>query len=339
MSEIDAILSHYAAAGPFVRIEPLGNAGGMSGAQFWRLTTPRGTLVLRRWPMEHPTLERLRFIHAVLDHAARNGVTYLPVPIATRDGRTFVDHGGFLWELAPWLAGDADYERSPSDAKLQTAMMALAEFHLATASFQLDLSTIAKPQAAGAPAITKRLERLRALTGGGIAELSRAIDDATWPEFAALSRQFITALPRAIPPVIAKLEPIAEVSLPLQPCIRDIWHDHVLFSDSRVTGIVDFGGVEIDTPATDVARLIGSLAGDVAGSWTTGILAYSEVRPLSRAESQAIPALDAAGIILAGCNWVRWICLEDRRFESGPQVLERFRKITSRCARMVEPRS
>src|SRR5262245_15833797 len=264
MSEIDQILSHYAAAGPFVRIEPLGNAGGMSGAQFWRLTTPRGTLVLRRWPSEYPTSERLRFIHAVRNYATRNGVSFLPVPIATRDGDTFIEHGGYLWELAAWLAGTADYERSPSDEKLRSAMAALAQFHLATADFGAGQPHPAARRTARAPAIIKRLDRLRALAGGGVAELSRAIDDATWPEFAALSRQFITALPQAIPPAIAKLEPIAEVPLPLQPCLRDIWHDHVLFTNDEVTGLIDFGAIEIDTPSTDIARLLGSLAGEAS---------------------------------------------------------------------------
>ena len=55
-------------------IEPLGSAGGMSGAQFWRITAPRGTLCLRRWPIEHPSPERLQFIHAVLRHAAASGI-------------------------------------------------------------------------------------------------------------------------------------------------------------------------------------------------------------------------------------------------------------------------
>jgi Ser/Thr protein kinase RdoA (MazF antagonist) len=169
--------------------------------------------------------------------------------------------------------------------------------------------------------------------------LSRAIDEATWPEFAALARQFIAALPRAVPPAVAKLESIAQVPMPLQPCIRDIWHDHILFTDNRVTGIVDFGGVEIDTPATDIARLLGSLAGDEAGAWQSGLSAYSAVRPISHDELAAVLALDVAGTILAGCNWIGWIYNEDRQFEIRAQVLERFRRIASRCARMLEPRS
>lgn len=330
MIDVEPILEHYAAGRRFVRIEPLGNAGGLSGARFWRITTPEGPLVLRRWPIEHPTPERLRFIHAVLNHAAENGVTFLPLPITTRGGRTFVEHGGHLWELTPWLPGVADYERSPSDEKLHAAMTALAQFHSATADFKANQTQAATSLAAGAPAITKRLDRLRELANGGIESLSRAIADMTWPEFASLARQFIADLSRAIPSAIAKLEPLAGLSLTQQPCIRDVWHDHILFSGGRVTGIVDFGGIDIDTPTTDIARLLGSLAGDDAAAWRIGIGAYSEMRSLSQGESQAIPALDIAGTLLAGCNWIRWIYGEQRHFESQTQVLDRFRKIVAR---------
>src|SRR5688572_15158221 len=104
------------------QVQSLGSAGGMSGAQFWRITTRRGTLVLRRWPREHPVPERLRFIHAVLDHARRNGIMFISVPIKTTDGRSFVSHAGHLWELTPWMLGAADYHHSPSPAKLNAAL-------------------------------------------------------------------------------------------------------------------------------------------------------------------------------------------------------------------------
>src|SRR3990172_4401717 len=114
MDEIESILKLYPPDCRPRQIQPLGSAGGMSGAQFWRITAPRGTLNLRRWPQEHPTPERLRFIHAVLDHAAERDIAFLPVPIRATTGESFVSHAGHLWELAPWLPGNADYERAPS---------------------------------------------------------------------------------------------------------------------------------------------------------------------------------------------------------------------------------
>ena len=78
-------------------------------------------------------------------------------------------------------------------------------------------------------------------------------------------------------------------------------------SPATGTGIIDFGAMDIDTPATDVARLLGSLVGDDETGWRTGLSAYSENRPLSADGTRAAKALDASSAILAGCNWIRWI--------------------------------
>lgn len=340
MDEIVPLLHRYPADCWPTHVEWLGNAGGMSGAQFWRIEAPRGMLVLRRWPVEHPTAERLRLIHSVIRHAGRT-LDFLPVPQPTRDGDTFVSEDGHLWELAPWMPGVADYERSPSEAKLRAAMTALARFHHAVADFPQTSEWVAHQLSSGVTAIPRRLARLRELSRERLSELSRAIDNAIWPEFAPLARRFLAAVPSAIPPVIARLEQLANINLPLQPCLRDIWHDHVLFTGSRVTGLIDFGAVDIDTPATDIARLLGSLAGEACQPfqidpidvddrpeiWQLGLSAYSKTRQLTRNESDAVFAINAANPILAGCNWIQWIYIDRRVFQDPQRVQRRFERI------------
>jgi homoserine kinase type II len=333
MTEIHPLLSRYPADCQPSHIEPLGSAGGMSGAQFWRLTAPKGFLALRRWPVEHPSPERLQFIHALLTHAIRGGVSCLPLPIANRNGQTFAEHAGHLWELAPWLSGTADYERSPSTEKLRAALRALARFHVATADFPQRLSNKSEP------APIRHLSRLRQLEHGGIDQLMNAIRDTTWPELAPLARRFVAALPCVVPRAIAQLEPLPAASLPLQPCVRDIWHDHVLYTGNEVTGLIDFGAVDIDTPATDIARLLGSLAGDDATDWQAGLAAYSAIRPLTHQETLAVFALDASGTILAGCNWIRWLHTERRQFENPGHIVARFRAIVARIEFVSQPPS
>jgi Ser/Thr protein kinase RdoA (MazF antagonist) len=334
MAPVSDILQCYPADCRPSRVEPLGSAGGLSGAQFWRVVAPRGTLVLRRWPIEHPTPEKLQFIHAVLRHAADRGMTILPVPIATADGATYVAHDGHLWELTPWLAGVADYETSPADtkpSKLRAAMSALAQLHVATSDFP----TAGDLRVAGAaPSVTSRLARLPELQSGGIANLQGAVDPNIWPELTPLAHQFLDVLPSVLPKAIAQLAPLADKPLPLQPCIRDIWHDHVLFEGERVSGLVDFGAMQVDTPATDIARLLGSLVGDDKSGWQIGLAAYQTVRPLSADELHAVPALDASSIILAGCNWIGWIYIEHRQFLSRETITARLKRLATRIQRL-----
>src|SRR5438067_2074907 len=96
--EIRSIVRDYPEDCQPTRIEPLGMAGGMSGAQFWRIESPRRTLMLRQWPVEHPSPERLRLIHGVLFHAAERAIRFLPVPIRTTSGESFVSFASHLWE-------------------------------------------------------------------------------------------------------------------------------------------------------------------------------------------------------------------------------------------------
>src|SRR4029079_8505162 len=118
----------------------------------------------------------------------------------------------------------------------------------------------------------------------GPSELSDALNLDLWPGLEPLARRFLATIPKLLPRAIGQLEPLSNIPLPVQPCIRDIWHDHVLFTGNDVTGIIDFGAMDVDTPATDVARLLGSLVGDDEPGWSAGVSAYSANRPLSADE-------------------------------------------------------
>jgi Ser/Thr protein kinase RdoA (MazF antagonist) len=309
------------------KIEPLGMAGGMSGAQFWRVHSPAGIFVLRRWPAEHPTADRLRFIHAVLFHAAAQGIDFLAVPVRTSADSSFVFAGERLWKLSPWLRGAADFEQNPTNEKLKAALRSLARFHDS-------VKGLASTENATAPAIARHLKRLKKVADSGISSMLRAVDATTWPELAPLAKRFCAVTPESVRKVLTLLEPMGQVSFRLQPCLRDVWHDHVLFVGDDVSGIIDYGAMDIDTPATDVARLLGSLVGDNAEGWGVGLRAYLEVRPLSSDEAWAAKALDMSGTLLAGVNWLQWIFVEGRTFDDRAQIVKRFSRIAERCERI-----
>jgi hypothetical protein len=56
-----------------------------------------------------------------------------------------------------------------------------------------------------------------------------------------------------------RLAPWCHRPVPLQPCLCDSWHDHVLFESDAVTGLIDYGSAKIDHVAVDLARMLGSL--------------------------------------------------------------------------------
>jgi Ser/Thr protein kinase RdoA (MazF antagonist) len=152
-----------------------------------------------------------------------------------------------------------------------------------------------------------------------------------------MAREFLALLPRALPVAIARHEPLAKLQFSLQPCIRDVWYENVLFTGDEVTAIVDFGAMDIDTPACDVARLLGSLVGSDSKRRQIGLAAYNSVRRLSANELLAVDAFDNDIVILAGCNWIRWIYLEQRHFENPEKICQHFQRIVERAHLIESP--
>jgi homoserine kinase type II len=322
-ADIRPIVQVYGARSWPVRIEALGSAGGFSGAKFWRLESPQRMLCLRRWPSEFPDPTRLTFIHSVLAHVADRGVTNIPLPVRTANGRSFIFDGEHLWELTNWLPGVADYlpERRPE--KLAAAMRALAEWHLAAADFPHG-----EPTRGVSPGIASRRDQMQRICLGGLQRLADALDatqstGGIGSELVDLGRRLVMIYPRVQPKVRCKLRAVGSLCVPLQPCIRDVWHDHVLFEGDRVSGLVDFGAVRVESVAGDVARLLDSLAGDDLTAWQQGLAEYSRVRPLSRSELDLVDAFDESLTLLSAMNWLDWIFILRRKFDNLTQIISR----------------
>jgi len=310
------------------QVDFLGAAGGFSGARFWRLITPRGTLCLRRWPQEHPSPQRLEFIQAVLWHVSQEGFRRLPLPLETRSHAGYVRHAGHFWELTPWMPGAADYLAAPSTGKLEAAMTALAQFHTAAASFPLPESG-----SLPSPAIRQRVEQLSTLAHGGIDELEASLVAAAVSQDQGIgerARRICRLFARPAGGVLAMLENCRALKVPQQPCIRDIWHDHVLFQGNAVSSLIDFGAMRPESVAADAARLLGSLARDDPDDWANGLAAYESVRPLTEAEALLVTALDRSTVLMSGLNWIEWLFVQRRQFDDLEAVAARMDEILLR---------
>jgi homoserine kinase type II len=328
---IRRVLAGYEARWQPTRLQPVNAAGSFSGARLWRLETLGAPLCLRQWPAEYPTQERLEFIQAVLWHVKQEGFELAPVPLETRRRVGYVRQEGHFWELAPWLPGQADYRQAPSTAKLSAALRALAQFHRAAATFPL-----AEPEAMPSPGIAERAERLAGLVHGGLDSLAAAVVDGDWPELAARARTLIRLFPFASASVGRFLAEGAKLAVPIQPAIRDVWHEHVLFVGDRVSGLVDFGALRAESVSADVARLLGSLVGDEPGGWQTGLNAYETVRMLSPAERRLVTAFDRSGVLLSGLQWLDWIYLQGRIFANRAAVVARLDEIVARLQHLAK---
>jgi len=330
--DLNAVLAAYP---PDCR--PIGRApqpilGGFSGSRIWRLEAACGPLCLRRWPSEHPTAWRLRWIHGLLRDVAHQGFELVPLPIDAASGGTFVEQAGHLWELSPWLPGEPTELRFAHSAAppqhIKAAMSALAQFHRAVAGHSRDGYCLG---------ILERLRQLKQWQSGGLGQLRLQIDAnrARWPELAERSPKVLLQFKDLAPQAVESVKKVIGLRVPIHQCIRDIHRDHVLFQEDKITGLIDFGAMDNDNVSCDIARLLRSLAGDVPSCWQDGLAAFEHVYPLSDDERLLVRAYDESGVLLSGLNWLRWVFLEDRQFDDRAKVLKRFDEITCHLINLV----
>jgi Ser/Thr protein kinase RdoA (MazF antagonist) len=316
------LLEYPLAVQPIGAVEPLGNAGGLSGASLWRFASARGPLVLRAWPENGPTPGDVDRIHRWLARAA--ALPFVPVPIASRTGRTATAASGRIWELAPWLPGRPEAARPPPPARVRAAFAGLAAFH--------GIFTDER-RARTSPGLVSRLEEIEGLLAGGFERLHdrvlRAGGDAAVP--AAL--RWLALARRQAPRARDDLRGFATCAVAVQPCLRDARPEHFLFEGDRLTGLVDYGAMGIECVAADLARLLAEWLDDRAG-WTEALAAYVRVRPLDLDESRLIGPFARSAALLGGARWVRWHFLEGRTFERPEAVLEGIERGVDRLARL-----
>jgi homoserine kinase type II len=147
-----------------------------------------------------------------------------------------------------------------------------------------------------------------------------------WP----LAERAWRGLPSWLQVVSQSLNPWLDFRCPVQPCLRDLWHDHLLFEGDRLTGLIDYGAVSGDHVGADLARMLGSLVGDDTGGWERGLRSYRRVRDLNEHDEQLAHVLDRSSTILGLVNWLRWLYHEGRSYEDLAAVARRLQALLER---------
>lgn len=300
-------------------------APGFSGAAVTRVITAERDWCLRQWPAGPGSLRasRLQELHRWLAFLAQNGINTVAVPVRARTGATIVEASGRHWQLEPWLPGTADFHQRPTDARLRNIAVQLARLHQASAQY---VATPAGTEwfACGAgvsPAVLERREKLERIAQrpAFAPGHSAAAERERMVELAA-------AVQRVAPRIAAELGTLMDVRVRLHPCLRDVWHDHILWTGDEVTGIIDPSAARAENVAADLSRLLGSLLGDARDRWNMALDTYASVRPLTSDERRLISVLDRSGVVLSAAHWLER--LSHKKLTS--RELERVRWLSKR---------
>jgi hypothetical protein len=296
----------------------LGGAGGFSGACFWKLQQGDECWGIRRWPREHPTVSRLKWIHAVLKHSRGKGFLWLPEMRTSPAGESFTQNLGLLWECSCWMPGTAALGEDPSSQRIATAMEALARFHQSVEEF------LPEQGRQSVPAVESREVFFRQLATGMLDQIQSSLPASDWPDLNRRANQFVEMFSRLKGQLEQRFVSATGIRTRLFPCLRDIRQQHVLFVGDRVSSFIDFGAMRIDSVATDIARLLGSVSRSGEEKWSIGFQAYQAVCPLDDEELELVDTLELANRAMSGLQWLSWILLEGRQFEDRQGVISRL---------------
>jgi len=312
---------------------------GFSGAMLARVSPGDGAadVVLKSFPAA--SRPRVEWVHGFMRHLRSSGCLEIPDVIATRVGGTVADDGsGRIWEAVQFVEGVA--EDAPDPSRARAAASTLARVHAAACAWPA-----ASPTHDIAPAMTRRIEhagRLLADPWRMPAHPPRSAGDLATEVASRLERAIVIAHEAGGPAALRRVAATKARPLPVQAVLRDVWSGHVIFAAdaTQVAGIIDLHAAAIDTPATDLARLLGSWRRDPtvppSVAWCDALAAYEAIRPLADVERRLVPWLEATGTGLGLDNWFRWVMVEGRRFERPARVVARVDRLLAHLRGALE---
>lgn len=306
--------------------------GGFSGAVVFRATTNDGRELAIRGTPKSVALPSTRMwrLQTLLQEISRNGCQLVPVPLppatilsTTEDSSVLRFHSGrslpwfeldeMYWQVEPWMPGASVAGEEVTAEHARGALQALNQFHQLAAEA---VKTVGSDEwfhiaTRSSPAVQRRLQIATELTQGELDTFRHHFSNDPDLRFRSLAVRVIASLQSRLPWLDRELTAIASLAFPIQPVLRDVWRAHVLFTNTRVTGLIDLSASATDHVTVDIARLTRSYFGADVCKIRDALEQYQLLRPLDASEKRLLSVLDAATVLLSPVTWLR------RRLASG----------------------
>lgn len=318
------------------QLESVTEHRGFSGASVFEVDTNEGCFAVRRWPANSLPRERLHGLHRLLQHLQSTGLGFIAVPRQIGRSSSLCKHQGTFWQCEPWLKGIADLQENHSEERISATMAALGEWHMAAQVFkpkQSEKRWFYQQDSGEVPAITERIEILKAWNPQRINDALAMLNRSSAP-WAPWSRNYLDRYTQVSEQILSQLSLARSIRVPLQPCLRDVWHEHILLTGNEVTGLIDPSACRTENIAIDLARLLGSLFGDNKADWDNALQHYQIYRPLSHEELFLIEILDQSSVSLSGLSWINRFLSGSSIWEKDPRIPKRLESLLARLTRL-----
>ena len=283
---------------------------GFTGAKVWRGDFERNPdFALKRWP-SGVTAEHLRQLHYWMTTARTAGCQFVPTVIQTVANDSVLSTSSRCWDVTTWMPGQADFHIRPTSEKLVSVCDAVARLHRAWFGRSI--------RSAPCPAVDRRLHLLDTWAG------RRNSFDFTWLTVVnrAILTRSLTLVDERIASCRTSLRRWQTVSVPVFPCHCDLWHGNVLFEGEHVSAVIDYGALKLDSPAVDLARLLGDFVGPNSLQFDEIVNRYRSAKPPVDVPLELVRVLAETGLVCALANWQ--LRLSNRVPPNVDQILNRL---------------
>jgi Ser/Thr protein kinase RdoA (MazF antagonist) len=290
-------------------------AGGFSGALVWRGDDPAGSPVvaLKAWPTDYPAV-RLKQIHFWMSQAEH--LRFVPSVLRTTTRATFVEEAGRVWDVTRWMPGLP--RSTPSEEEVTAACAAIAPLHRAWGDVAVRLPC---------PGVSNRLRVLREWHA---VPMTSEVTAGFLPSLKSLLLRAADLARSTAPSAIRSLESWEAVTFRVQPCIRDLRSEHVLFTEAAVTGIVDYGAMAEDHPAVDLARLLGDYSAENEALFNVGLESYRSAGGEIDTPNEFVRILARTGALCSVVMWLLHLGVQRRTYPDTLAVETRIRSLIQR---------
>lgn len=358
--QVESVLAHWPFINlPGRVIEPV--TQGLSGAFVSRVKLGSGpdqpgqasrAWALKAWPLGTPASRVWEVQSCIRKASSHCGLLNPSQPLSTTANASVMAFER-IWELSPWVVGRS-LEPDTDRENLELAGRAIANVHQALLDSSPRQNVDSPSQTSGRiPSIVRRCNRLEELDRQLATVLQdpppleaivnlvkrqvvshQASSDSDCQLLAESVWSAIDLLRRVWRPHYSRIQTSLEpfrgggVSFSLQNVLRDVHREHILFDGlfddepMRVSGIIDYDAIGMDSPAVDVGRYAGDFECSRFDTIEAVAAGYRVVRPFSTGEQQLARWLVDANALGGLANWVIWLVLEKKQFSCEPRVIQ-----------------
>lgn len=293
----------------------------------YRLETPASRYAMKRWPV---TMERdrLSMIHRFQEHLAGCEKPITAGLIRWTNGETLLEADGVCWEITEWKSGlPIEEVGQANDEQIKQSAEAIALLHQQSASYE---TQTCKP-----PGLQQRYEGMLKAVRPPNDKRVRFLDSISAHNKYLAANVLHDIHRRAmsvIPSILDPMKRLAETPATCFWILRDVWREHILFRDNRLSGIIDFGAARIDWPGLDLVRAFGTLMFDSDPRWSTAVAHYSNLRSDGSVVFADLKAVHRASVALSALQWLDWFAeghfdWTNRQSQTWNRILEIQRQL------------